>query len=253
MERMWRILFPQRLFSLHFFFLSFWDPAVYSFLLLHVSSRLPADSIIVSGLEASRAPYSKSHARRLKRKEREGLAGGGMESLKTALPSITTMIASGTGSKSAGEDDTPAISTAASAGTSAKLDPKSESAALVEAPPTRLGQIGQGKGTPLSRSQRRRALWVNFFFPLQEAIGGFFVVVVFSILVAQESRAFSSTIDPLGSRVRCKSIRNYSHACSEYPCSAPGEHIGEETLLCRHEPVCTSHLPLQFHLLPTGL
>jgi hypothetical protein len=170
------IIFPQRSFSLHFFFLSFWDLAVYSFLLLHVSSRLPAASIIVSGLEASSAPYSKSHARRLKRKEREGLAGGGMESLKTALPSITTMI-SGNSSKSAGEDDTSAINAAASTGPSAKLDPKSESAALVphpEAPPTRLGQIGQGKGTPLSRSQRRRALWVIFFFPLHEAIDVFF-------------------------------------------------------------------------------
>jgi hypothetical protein len=88
-----------------------------------------------------------------------------MESLKTALPSITTMI-SGNSSKSAGEDDTSAINAAASTGPSAKLDPKSESAALVphpEAPPTRLGQIGQGKGTPLSRSQRRRALKAERF------------------------------------------------------------------------------------------
>lgn len=144
------------------------------------TSRLgyPAASIIVSGLEASRAPYSKSHARRLKRKEREGLAGGGMESLKSALPSITTMITSGGGvssSKSAGEDrpnDMPATSsntTTAAAASAGELDPKSESVAALEAttssPPTRLGQIGEGKGTPLTRSQRRRALWVIFSLP----------------------------------------------------------------------------------------
>ena len=147
--------------------------------LTRLVSATHCSSIIVSGLEASRAPYSKSHARRLKRNERERLAGGGMESLKYALPSITTLIADGNsgGSKSAGQDDhtSPAISTVAatSTGPSAKLDPKSESGdALVpdpaapSPPPTRLGQIGQGQDTPLTRSQRRRALWVIFFFPL---------------------------------------------------------------------------------------
>ncbi|KAH8998924.1 ribosome biogenesis protein SLX9-domain-containing protein, partial [Lactarius hatsudake] len=95
----------------------------------------------------SRAPYSKSHARRLKRKERERLAGGGMESLESALPSITTdgVIATGT-SRSAGE------------GPTTPADPEAPS------PPARLvGQIGQGKGTPLTRSQRRRALCAERF------------------------------------------------------------------------------------------
>jgi ribosome biogenesis protein SLX9 len=131
-----------------------------------VSSRLPLRrSIIVSGLEASRTPYSKSHARRLKRKERERLAGSGMESLKTALPSITS-------SKSAGEDPggmtTSAKSTAAtSTGPSAESECAPAPDTEAPSPPTpRLGQIGQGKGTPLTRSQRRRALCVYFFFHL---------------------------------------------------------------------------------------
>ena len=41
-----------------------------------------------TGLEASRAPYSKSHARRLKRKEREELVGGRLGTLQAALPSM---------------------------------------------------------------------------------------------------------------------------------------------------------------------
>ncbi|KAI9460923.1 ribosome biogenesis protein SLX9-domain-containing protein, partial [Lactarius psammicola] len=107
--------------------------------------RILKHELFIERLEASRAPYSKSHARRLKRKEGERLAGGGMESLKTALPSITTVvIASGT-SNSAGEDL------------------NDSSPAKAPSPPTRLGQIGQGKGTPLTRSQRRRALKAERF------------------------------------------------------------------------------------------
>ena len=142
--------------------------AIFVYLLTRlVLSRLPLRrSIIVSGLEASRTPYSKSHARRLKRKEREQLSGSGMESLKTALPSITS-------SKSAGEDPggvmtTSAKSTAAATTTGPSSESECAPAPDTEAPspPTRLGQIGQGKGTPLTRSQRRRALCVNFFFSL---------------------------------------------------------------------------------------
>ncbi|KAH9175310.1 ribosome biogenesis protein SLX9-domain-containing protein [Lactarius sanguifluus] len=110
--------------------------------------RILKHELFIERLEASRAPYSKSHARRLKRKEWERLAGGGMESLESALPSITTtdvVIATGT-SKSAGE------------GPTTPADPEAPS------PPARLvGQIGQGKGTPLTRSQRRRALKAERF------------------------------------------------------------------------------------------
>ncbi|KAI9445243.1 ribosome biogenesis protein SLX9-domain-containing protein, partial [Lactarius indigo] len=131
--------------------------------------RILKHELFIERLEASRAPYSKSHARRLKRKERERLAGGGMESLKTALPSITTnvVIASGT-SKSAEEDpNTPPgnakTTAAASTGPSAESDPKFVSDPEAPSPPARLGQIGKGKGTPLTRSQRRRALKAERF------------------------------------------------------------------------------------------
>ncbi|KAH9082127.1 ribosome biogenesis protein SLX9-domain-containing protein [Lactarius deliciosus] len=126
--------------------------------------RILKHELFIERLEASRAPYSKSHARRLKRKERERLAGGGMESLESALPSITTdgVIATGT-SRSAGEGPTTPAGSArptagASTGPSAEPDPEAPS------PPARLlGQIGQGQGTPLTRSQRRRALKAERF------------------------------------------------------------------------------------------
>ncbi|KAI0307762.1 ribosome biogenesis protein SLX9-domain-containing protein, partial [Multifurca ochricompacta] len=97
------------------------------------AKRILKHELFIERLEASRVPYSKSHARRLKRKEKEQLVGD-MESLKTALPSITSM----SGKGSAGEY-----------------------AAL--AMPVRPGQIGEGKGTPLTRSQRRRALKAERF------------------------------------------------------------------------------------------
>ncbi|KAN0135749.1 Ribosome biogenesis protein SLX9 domain containing protein [Lactarius tabidus] len=124
--------------------------------------RILKHELFIERLEASRTPYSKSHARRLKRKERERLAGSGMESLKTALPSITS-------SKSAGEDPggmtTSAKSTAAtSTGPSAESECAPAPDTEAPSPPTpRLGQIGQGKGTPLTRSQRRRALKAERF------------------------------------------------------------------------------------------
>lgn len=88
-----------------------------------------------------------------------------MESLESALPSITTdvVIATGT-SKSAGEGpNTPAPTAAASTGPSAEPDPKFVPDPEAPSPPARLGQIGQGKGTPLTRSQRRRALKAERF------------------------------------------------------------------------------------------
>ena len=85
-----------------------------------------------------------------------------MEALKTALPSITS-------SKSAGEDPGGMI-TSAKTTVAATINPSFESECAPDtpdteapSPPTRLGQIGQGKGTPLTRSQRRRALCVNLF------------------------------------------------------------------------------------------
>lgn len=155
------VLFPQRLSPYIFFPPLFFFLASCRFRSSSNTYRLagyPAASITVSGLEASRAPYSKSHARRLKRNERERLAGGGMESLKIALPSII--------SKSAGEeDDTTANSAKTTAAASTESVPDNSTDA--PSPPARLGQIGQGKGAPLTRSQRRRALCVIFISPLK--------------------------------------------------------------------------------------
>lgn len=138
-----------------------------------------------SGLEASHAPYSKSHARRLKRKEKEHLAGGGMELLRTALPSVTTVRTTAVtldgGKRSAGSEEDEREreqqqerggSDPVGANTNAltRINAKSKSKSTSESPsslqpqPTRPGQIGEGKGTPLTRSQRRRALYVRFFF-----------------------------------------------------------------------------------------
>jgi ribosome biogenesis protein SLX9 len=120
-----------------------------------------------TGLEASRAPYSKSHARRLKRKEKEELVGGRLGTLQAALPSIAPMMpAASAGVRSAGKLDAPAATTTATAASSAKIivggskptdvpDPD----VAPQQPQTRPGQIGEGKGTPLTTSQRRRALY----------------------------------------------------------------------------------------------
>jgi len=132
-------------------------------------------------LEASRAPYSKSHARRLKRKEREQLAGG-LGSLKAALPSIIVPTAASasastsTRATSAGEAGAPAaparvqgvaISTTATAAGGGTSDDRKKTHGEEEASQTIVrpgpGQIGKGKGTPLTRSQRRRALKAECF------------------------------------------------------------------------------------------
>lgn len=124
-----------------------------------------------TGLEASRAPYSKSHARRLKRREKEQLTAGGLGSLKAALPSIaptrTTASTVIIGDSSAGELDAAATTTnmtttAAASDVSVKPMNKLKSKQPTDVPPpptTRPGQIGEGTGAPLVRSQRRHALY----------------------------------------------------------------------------------------------
>lgn len=91
-------------------------------------------------VEASRLPYSKSHAKRLKRKAKEELSGGALSDIKTA---ITAMEA---------DEETLAGKTLAE---SSKDDyPK---------PPAKTqnpGLIGEGKGAPLSQAKRKNALYV---------------------------------------------------------------------------------------------
>ncbi|KAI0286992.1 hypothetical protein BGY98DRAFT_24925 [Russula aff. rugulosa BPL654] len=140
--------------------------------------------LFIERLEASRAPYSKSHARRLKRKEKEELTAGGLGSLKAALPSIaptttrTRPATTITGDRSAGELDAAATTTVTAAAIDASVKPtidinklKSKQqqpiADQLDVPPslptTRPGQIGEGHGAPLVKSQRRRALKAERF------------------------------------------------------------------------------------------
>ena len=214
-----------------------------------------------TGLEASRAPYSKSHARRLKRREKEQLTGR-LWSLKAALPSIapkstTTTTATartaapaavGEGSSADKEVDAAATTTstttvitaatAAGSGVSVKPITKSKQPSItsdpVEAPPPpptrRPGQIGgEGHGAPLTKSQRRRALYVwpiIIVLRLQLRRSFFLSFFLFFFNFApQESRAFPSTSDTFEPRVCCKSIRNYPNACPKYTGSAHAHNV----------------------------
>ncbi|KAJ7169991.1 ribosome biogenesis protein SLX9-domain-containing protein [Mycena filopes] len=93
---------------------------------------------LLQRLESTHSPYSKSHERRQKRRAKEQL-GTGLDDIQLALAEV--------------DDD-------------AAADEPLESEALVadEAEPKRKkatpkpGQIGQGKGTTLSKAQRQRAL-----------------------------------------------------------------------------------------------
>ncbi|KAH9969009.1 ribosome biogenesis protein SLX9-domain-containing protein [Russula dissimulans] len=144
--------------------------------------RMLKHELFLERLEASRAPYSKSHARRLKRKEREQLAGD-LGSLRAALPSMTPTVASGsTSSAVGGETSAGAVIDAAATvsstarasagGASAKFIARSKLTTSINIPdleearqptPRRPGMIGEGKGKSLTGSQRRYALKAERF------------------------------------------------------------------------------------------
>lgn len=101
--------------------------------------------INLSGLEASRSPYSKSHSRRLRRKAKEQI-GGGLSDIQAAIADV--------------EDDAPeliqtSIREAAEAEARGPKAPTNEP--RVKFNP---GLIGEGKGAPLSKAQRKKALCV---------------------------------------------------------------------------------------------
>ncbi|KAI0051724.1 hypothetical protein FA95DRAFT_1554255 [Auriscalpium vulgare] len=98
--------------------------------------------LFIERLETSRSPYSKSHARRLKRKEKEQIGDGGMDGLKEALAAVQGGPVPNDNGAVDGADD-----------------------GLHEAPakPSRAGQIGEGKGAPLKKSQRKHALKAEQF------------------------------------------------------------------------------------------
>ncbi|KAI1793882.1 ribosome biogenesis protein SLX9-domain-containing protein [Ganoderma leucocontextum] len=99
--------------------------------------------LFIERLEQTRFPYSKSHERRLKRKAREQVAGG-MSEIKAAISAL--------------EDDMPeAIQNAVAADEAAGADAASRPQKARPKP----GQIGEGKGVPLSKNQRKRTLQVE--------------------------------------------------------------------------------------------
>ncbi|TFY83767.1 hypothetical protein EWM64_g232 [Hericium alpestre] len=107
--------------------------------------QLLKHELFMQRLEASRSPYSKSHNRRLKRREKEQV-GGGLETIKHAIAAVESGEA--TPSRSAPGD-------AEKVTADAPADEKRSAR-------TRPGQIGEGKGAPLKRSQRKQALCVPF-------------------------------------------------------------------------------------------
>jgi hypothetical protein len=93
---------------------------------------------LLERLESSHSPYSKSHARRMKRKAKEQL-GGGLDEIQHALAAV--------------DDDAAELLEESVAQTaSEEVQPKQKK------PKPKPGQIGEGKGAPLSKAQRQRAL-----------------------------------------------------------------------------------------------
>ncbi|KAI0778510.1 ribosome biogenesis protein SLX9-domain-containing protein [Trametes elegans] len=96
--------------------------------------------LFLKRLEQSRSPYSKSHERRMKRKAREQVAGG-MGDIQAAISAMEETIPAAV-QNTIGDDAKEADDMDVS---EAKPKPKQ-------------GQIGEGKGAPLSKNQRKRAL-----------------------------------------------------------------------------------------------
>jgi ribosome biogenesis protein SLX9 len=97
-------------------------------------------------VEASRLPYSKSHAKRLKRKAKEELAGGGLSDIRSAIAAMESSEEALVGKTLAGPSK-------------------------IDLPVNRRnpGLIGEGKGVPLSQTKRKNALYVprpDYVIPL---------------------------------------------------------------------------------------
>ncbi|KAI0830642.1 ribosome biogenesis protein SLX9-domain-containing protein [Trametes gibbosa] len=101
--------------------------------------------LFLKRLEQSRSPYSKSHERRLKRKAKEQVAGG-MDDITAAIFAVEDAIPTAVQNTIAADAQEPA-------GTD---EPRTQ--ARTKPQP---GQIGEGKGVPLSKNQRKRALQVE--------------------------------------------------------------------------------------------
>ncbi|KAL0951044.1 hypothetical protein HGRIS_007784 [Hohenbuehelia grisea] len=94
--------------------------------------------VLMQKLEQNHSPYSKSHNKRLKRKAREQVAGG-MNEIQAVISSMDDF------QPSAPSNDVEAADAAAMSASGSRPKPK-------------LGLIGEGKGVPLTKNQRKRAL-----------------------------------------------------------------------------------------------
>ncbi|TFK41047.1 ribosome biogenesis protein SLX9-domain-containing protein [Crucibulum laeve] len=93
---------------------------------------------LLQKLEGSKSPYSKSHNRRLKRKANEQIAGG-LDDIQAVITALDDTAPSQPSDEHAQSDSMT------TEGEKAKANPK-------------IGKIGEGKGVPLSKRQRKRAL-----------------------------------------------------------------------------------------------
>lgn len=92
-------------------------------------------------VEASRLPYSKSHAKRLKRKAKEELAGGSLSDIQSAIAAV--------------ESDQKSLARETLAEPSKNANPSK-----LPAKTPNTGLIGEGKRAPLSQTKRKNALCV---------------------------------------------------------------------------------------------
>ncbi|KAI0673465.1 ribosome biogenesis protein SLX9-domain-containing protein [Trametes maxima] len=100
--------------------------------------------LFLKRLEQSRSPYSKSHERRLKRKAKEQVAGG-MDDMHAAISAVEDAIPAAVQNTIAADAATDIDAIDGPDASKAKSKPKP-------------GLIGEGKGTPLTKNQRKRAL-----------------------------------------------------------------------------------------------
>ena len=101
--------------------------------------------LLCPGLESTQSPYSKSHNRRLKRKAKEQLAGG-LGDMHVAIGALED------DNLTIGDHDQQSVEANAK-----NFVPKE----IKLKPKVKPGQIGEGKGAPLNKSQRKRALYVH--------------------------------------------------------------------------------------------
>lgn len=104
-----------------------------------------------------KTPYSKSHARREKRKAKEQLAGSGLNDIQAILSTIAADENIG-GEDEAGPNGEKTEkqkrgSNSMETDQEQQVKPKAQQ---------KMAKIGEGKSVPLSKNQRKRVLYVGF-------------------------------------------------------------------------------------------